>query len=75
MTKDCAICKEATAKYKCPACLMGTCSLDCVQAHKKSTGCTGKRPRSDNVSVRNFTDSVLYKGMLKSFLLLATLQF
>ncbi len=30
-------------KYKCPACGIRTCSLPCVNNHKRVTGCTGKR--------------------------------
>ena len=39
------VCKwcGGVAKYRCPACDVQSCSLACVTAHKRSTGCDGKR--------------------------------
>ena len=37
----CQVCQEQAAKYCCPACQMRTCSLACVQAHKKESKCPG----------------------------------
>jgi hypothetical protein len=59
---DCEVCQENPAKYKCPACAIATCSLSCVQRHKRDRSCTGKRPRSEQVSIKDFTDSTLVKG-------------
>ncbi|EER18252.1 conserved hypothetical protein, partial [Perkinsus marinus ATCC 50983] len=38
----CQVCKNNDFKYTCPACSMRTCSLECVNAHKAKTNCTGK---------------------------------
>ncbi|OII77443.1 hypothetical protein cand_009340 [Cryptosporidium andersoni] len=39
------ICHNCTnnAKYTCPACLIRSCCLSCVEAHKKLSGCNGDR--------------------------------
>lgn len=37
----CAICHTELPKYKCPACLMSTCSAVCSKRHKEQTSCTG----------------------------------
>ena len=31
----CEVCKKNPFKYRCPACNMKTCSLTCVNGHKK----------------------------------------
>lgn len=31
----CEVCKKNPFKYRCPACNMKTCSLACVNGHKK----------------------------------------
>ena len=41
--KLCSICKEKEFKYKCPGCLMTTCSLECVNIHKLEFDCDGKQ--------------------------------
>lgn len=41
----CQACEKNASKYRCPACDIQTCSLNCVKSHKQSTKCTGKRPR------------------------------
>lgn len=38
---DCAICVEKKARYTCPACNTKTCSLECVQRHKRRAECSG----------------------------------
>lgn len=63
MPETCQVCGEVEAKYKCPACAMQTCSLACVRNHKITTSCTGKRARSHDVPIRDFSDNVLIKGM------------
>lgn len=63
---QCLVCRESEAKYKCPACGMQTCSLPCVKRHKMESSCSGKRPRSEQVPIRQFNDDVLHKGMLYS---------
>lgn len=37
----CGICHVNEAKYRCPACGIKTCSVDCINRHKKQTECTG----------------------------------
>lgn len=39
---SCQICNQEAAKYKCPACLLRTCSLKCVNLHKTQMNCCGK---------------------------------
>ena len=43
---ECEICNENPSKYCCPGCAIRTCSLGCVNQHKKETECTGKRART-----------------------------
>lgn len=42
---NCEICKQALFKYTCPACNLKTCSLQCVNTHKKIKRCSGKKPK------------------------------
>ncbi|KAI8319140.1 hypothetical protein GQ54DRAFT_299579 [Martensiomyces pterosporus] len=42
----CEQCTAAEAKYKCPGCMVRTCSLACSKKHKELTGCTGQRDRT-----------------------------
>ncbi|BAD87232.1 unknown protein [Oryza sativa Japonica Group] len=55
----CEECGEQPWKYRCPGCSRLTCSLPCVQSHKRRTACTGKRPRTDPVPLANFDDHQL----------------
>ncbi|CAO1941035.1 unnamed protein product [Urochloa humidicola] len=55
----CEECGEQPWKYRCPGCARLTCSLPCVQAHKRRTACTGKRPRTDPVPIAQFDDNQL----------------
>ncbi|TVU36968.1 hypothetical protein EJB05_18928 [Eragrostis curvula] len=55
----CEECGEQPWKYRCPGCAHLTCSLPCVQAHKRRTDCTGKRPRTDPVPLARFDDNQL----------------
>ncbi|CAO2838981.1 unnamed protein product [Amaranthus hypochondriacus] len=55
----CEECNSKESKYKCPACSRRTCSLPCVNAHKKTTGCTGKRNYTQIISKSQFNDSTL----------------
>lgn len=55
----CGQCGENPARYRCPGCSAVTCSLGCVRDHK-TTGCTGKRRRSDFArSVRDMNDQTI----------------
>ncbi|GJN16647.1 hypothetical protein PR202_gb03660 [Eleusine coracana subsp. coracana] len=55
----CEECGEQPWKYRCPGCDRLTCSLPCVQAHKRRTACTGKRPRTAPVPLARFDDTQL----------------
>ncbi|KAF8642155.1 hypothetical protein HU200_067415 [Digitaria exilis] len=55
----CEECGEQPWKYRCPGCARLTCSLPCVQAHKRRTACTGKRPRTDPIPIAQFDDNQL----------------
>ena len=41
----CEICKKEEYKYNCPRCLIKTCSVKCVKAHKKKFGCDGEKDK------------------------------
>uniref|UniRef100_A0A0D9VAM3 Box C/D snoRNA protein 1 n=1 Tax=Leersia perrieri TaxID=77586 RepID=A0A0D9VAM3_9ORYZ len=55
----CEECGEQPWKYRCPGCSILTCSLPCVQSHKRRTSCSGKRPRTDPVPIAQFDDNQL----------------
>ena len=55
----CQICKVEDSLYRCPACLIRTCSLVCCKVHKEKQGCNGKRDRTAFVPVNKFTDSTV----------------
>ncbi|KAJ4867151.1 HIT-type Zinc finger family protein [Raphanus sativus] len=57
--KVCGECKSNPWKYKCPGCSIRSCGLPCVKAHKKRTGCTGKRKLTDFVPLSKFDDNLL----------------
>ncbi|KAJ2494285.1 Box C/D snoRNA accumulation [Coemansia sp. RSA 2052] len=42
----CEQCNDHDAKYKCPGCLLRTCSLACSKQHKASSGCSGERDKA-----------------------------
>ncbi|KAJ2001625.1 Box C/D snoRNA accumulation [Coemansia sp. RSA 2322] len=42
----CEQCSTQDAKYKCPGCLVRTCSLACSKQHKAGTGCSGERDKT-----------------------------
>lgn len=41
---NCQVCKINEHKYRCPACLIKTCCLNCANIHKKIQKCSGKKP-------------------------------
>lgn len=57
--RECSQCVERPYKYRCPACDTRTCSLACSKAHKQHTGCTGKRSRTEMVTLSDFTERQL----------------
>ena len=57
--RQCQQCHEQAYKYACPACSYTSCSLSCSKAHKQKTGCTGKRSRTEMVTLSDFTERQL----------------
>ncbi|KAK9665613.1 hypothetical protein RND81_14G123500 [Saponaria officinalis] len=55
----CEECKIEKFKYKCPGCARRTCSLICVNSHKKNYDCSGKRDPTAFVPLSKFDDSTL----------------
>ena len=55
----CEECQDAIAKYCCPQCQRRTCSLICVNAHKETSGCSGKRDRTQYVGRGELDERVL----------------
>lgn len=62
MLDRCEMCEKAEAKYRCPGCLIRTCSLSCVQKHKSERHCNGERIKTAYVSIKEFTDANLLSG-------------
>mmetsp|Transcript_17372 Transcript_17372/g.32940 ORF Transcript_17372/g.32940 Transcript_17372/m.32940 type:complete len:344 (+) Transcript_17372:36-1067(+) len=56
---QCQVCNKIESLYRCPACLLRTCSLECCKSHKQQTNCSGKRDRTAFVPLHKFTDSTL----------------
>lgn len=54
----CEICKKES-KYRCPKCLVRTCSLSCCIRHKTESNCDGKRDRVAYIPLHKFSDSNL----------------
>lgn len=52
----CQICKVNEFKYTCPRCLYKTCSVNCVNKHKKKFGCNGQRDKFKKVSSQSEYD-------------------
>ena len=66
--RRCEVCKETVFKYRCPRCLVKTCSLLCVNEHKlTSAGCNGQRDKTAFVSLDDFTDLNLLSGWSVSY--------
>ena len=43
-------------KYRCPKCLLISCSLKCINKHKEKFNCDGKRDRFQFVSLKEMED-------------------
>lgn len=65
--RRCEVCKLTVFKYRCPRCLMKTCSLLCVKQHKLTSGCSGQRDKTAFVSLGDFTDLNLLSGWFDQF--------
>ena len=60
---NCRMCEEeettttvGEGKYRCPKCLLISCSLKCVNKHKKKFNCDGKRDRFQFVNLKEMED-------------------
>ncbi|XP_039500355.1 box C/D snoRNA protein 1 [Drosophila santomea] len=51
----CEVCAAKEARYACPKCEVKTCSLPCVQIHKKELSCDGQRDRTKFVPLSEMT--------------------
>ncbi|KYN15497.1 Box C/D snoRNA protein 1, partial [Trachymyrmex cornetzi] len=54
--ENCEVCGAAKARYTCPKCEVRTCSLACVNVHKKELECDGIRDQTKFVPLASFTD-------------------
>ncbi|ORY05255.1 hypothetical protein K493DRAFT_333642 [Basidiobolus meristosporus CBS 931.73] len=66
VNEPCEYCKENTWKYKCPRCLLKTCSLNCSKQHKAETGCSGVRSKNHFVSMNDYD----YNNMMSDYVFL-----
>lgn len=54
---NCEVCSKVESKYTCPKCEVKTCSLECVNIHKKELQCDGIRDRTKFIPVRKMTEN------------------
>ncbi|XP_066584302.1 box C/D snoRNA protein 1 [Prorops nasuta] len=54
--ENCEVCVKSKAKYTCPKCEVRTCSITCVNIHKKELECDGVRDRTKYVPIKSYTD-------------------
>ncbi|XP_067137320.1 box C/D snoRNA protein 1 isoform X2 [Centruroides vittatus] len=47
---------NAPSKYRCPRCHFLSCSVQCVNAHKKEYSCNGIREKTAFIQMKNFSD-------------------
>lgn len=69
-TSPCAVCGTSETKYTCPGCGRRTCSLPCVQDHKSTFSCNGKRDRTEYVK----RDDLSYKTLVSDYKLLEEIE-
>uniref|UniRef100_A0A3Q3VLI2 HIT-type domain-containing protein n=1 Tax=Mola mola TaxID=94237 RepID=A0A3Q3VLI2_MOLML len=62
LTCSCGVCGSEEAKYRCPACLYYSCSLQCVKKHKEESGCSGIRNKTTFVPLSHFDEMALLSG-------------
>ena len=60
---NCRMCEEeettttvGEGKYRCPKCLLISCSLKCINKHKEKFNCDGKRDRFQFVNLKEMED-------------------
>ena len=46
------MCTKAEYKYKCPRCLILTCSLNCSKEHKTQLNCSGVKDHVSSLNIR-----------------------
>ncbi|XP_050420645.1 box C/D snoRNA protein 1 [Adelges cooleyi] len=54
---NCEVCDNDPAKYCCPRCELKTCSLVCVNIHKRELECDGKKYKTSFKRLDKFTDN------------------
>lgn len=54
---NCEVCSKVESKYTCPKCEVKTCSLGCVNVHKKELQCDGIRDRTKFIPIRKMTEN------------------
>ena len=59
--EKCVICSCSDFRYKCPSCLVRTCSLNCFKTHKTNLKCSGLRESLKFKRLVNFDDSQLHE--------------
>lgn len=69
-TSLCAVCQIAEPRYTCPGCGRRTCSLPCVQGHKETFSCNGKRDRTEFVK----RSELSYKTLVSDYKLLEEIE-
>jgi len=52
---NCGLCEKNSGKYKCPCCLVVSCSLQCTLKHKQDDDCDGIRSKTAFLKVKQFT--------------------
>lgn len=57
----CYVCFSKNPRYKCPGCQNRTCSLQCVQQHKKELNCSGKRDPTEFVFKKTMNNRLLLR--------------
>lgn len=60
---DCEVCNNNAAKYCCPRCEVKTCSLLCVNIHKKELECDGKKYKTGFKKLDKFNDNDMSQGI------------
>lgn len=53
---NCEVCSGTKSIYTCPKCEVNTCSLGCVNIHKKELQCDGIRDRTKYIELRKMTE-------------------
>ena len=60
----CEMCKEKEFKYTCPRCLIKTCSVNCVKAHKNKFTCTGLKDKfKANTNLKEYKDADFFRDI------------